>query len=80
MCCNLTHQTCGNKSWTEMASVWKHVTSKIATDSERERKKERKKESGKSTDGPSYNTSVPIELSEKMNNDDMEKTIKYCTK
>lgn len=44
------------------------------------RERKRKKESGKSTDGPSYNTSVPIELSEKMNNDDMEKTIKYSTK
>lgn len=37
LCCNLTHQTCGDKSRTQMPSVWKHGTSKITTERERER-------------------------------------------
>lgn len=57
LCCNLKHQTRGNKSWTQMSSVWKHGTSEIA--SEMERVRERVRASGKSTDGPSFNTSVP---------------------
>lgn len=59
---NLTHQTRGK----QVADFRWHRYGKIATEGERE--------SGESTDGPSFNTSVPqLSCRQEMNYDDIKK-------